>query len=88
VTSHDFISLALDRSRKLGCDKVSCSRILQIAYGGVVRGPDELSLPNPGLLKSIYGHGIPILKTDSSAGGSFTGVDNLSSKRRGVQYPI
>jgi hypothetical protein len=53
-----------------------------LRYGDIIRiGPNEVSFANPGQLKAIYGHGVPVLKTDFYAGGNFTGIDNIFSMR-------
>lgn len=44
-------------------------------------GPSELSFSSPDALKTIYGHGRRLPKTDFYAGGKFTHIDNVFSMR-------
>ena len=42
-------------------------------YGPMIRiGPNEVSFADPWLLKSVYGHGMPVTKTEFYEGGHFT----------------
>ena len=53
-----------------------------LKYGDVIRvGPSEVSVSNPGYMKAIYGHGVPVVKTEFYTGGTFTGNDNIFTMR-------
>lgn len=53
-----------------------------LKYGPIVRvGPNEISFADPAVVKTIYGHRSPVLKTDFYVGGKFTDVDNVFSMR-------
>jgi hypothetical protein len=66
-------------SRLQKADRVQAAHV---KYGDIVRiGPNELSFSNPKHLKAIYGHNVPVVKSEFYVGGKFTSKDNVFSMR-------
>ncbi|KIX01346.1 uncharacterized protein Z518_09071 [Rhinocladiella mackenziei CBS 650.93] len=71
-------------AKLLKADQIQAAHL---KYGDIVRiGPNELSFSNPRHLKAIYGHNVPVLKTEFYAGGKFTSEDNVFSMRNRDQH--
>ncbi|KAK5199624.1 hypothetical protein LTR99_004420 [Exophiala xenobiotica] len=58
-----------------------------LKYGDIVRiGPNEISFSNPKYLKAIYGHNVPVLKTEFYLGGKFSVHENIFSMRHREEH--